>query len=91
MINRHWQLLFSGSHDLIFTTGTNLTEENLFRLGTQLDLTRFITFSLSPFVNFGDVKTTQGVTTRLLTKGATRNSELRQVWLGNPVSAGPPR
>ncbi len=31
-ITRHWQLLFSGSHDLIFTTGTDLTEENVFRL-----------------------------------------------------------
>jgi opacity protein-like surface antigen len=57
-ITRHWQLIFSGSHDLIFTTGTNLTEENLFRLGTRMNLTRFITFSVSPFINFGDVKTT---------------------------------
>jgi hypothetical protein len=57
-INRHWQLIFSGSHELIFTTGTGLTEENLFRLGTQLDLTRFTTFSLAPFVDFGEVKTT---------------------------------
>jgi hypothetical protein len=60
-ITRHWQLLFSGSHELIFTTGTSLTEQNLFELGTQLGLTRFITFSASPFVNFGDVKTTQGI------------------------------
>ena len=57
-ISRYWQLLFSGSHDLIFTTGTNLTEENLFRLGTRMNLTRFITFNFSPFINFGDVKTT---------------------------------
>ena len=57
-ITRHWQLLFSGSHDLVFTTGTDLTEENVFKIGTQLDLTRFVTFSVSPFVNFGDVKTT---------------------------------
>jgi opacity protein-like surface antigen len=57
-INRHWQLLFSGSHDLVFTTGTGLTEQSLFRLGTQLNLTRVITFTLSPFVNFGDIKTT---------------------------------
>jgi hypothetical protein len=61
-INRHWQLLFSGSHDLVFTTGNGLTEENLFRIGTQLELTRAITFRISPFVNFGDIKTTQGVT-----------------------------
>ena len=57
-INRHWQLIFSGSHDLIFTTGTDLTEENLFRLKSKMNLTRFITFSAAPFVNFGDVKTT---------------------------------
>jgi opacity protein-like surface antigen len=57
-INRHSQLVFSGSHDLVFTTGTNLTEENLFKVGTQLDLTRWITFTVSPFINFGDVKTT---------------------------------
>ena len=57
-INRHWQLVFSGSHDLVFTTGTNLTEENLFKVGTQMDLTRWITFTVSPFINFGEVKTT---------------------------------
>src|SRR5271166_1800538 len=34
-IDRHWQLLFSGSHDLIFTTGTQLTEETTFSVGTQ--------------------------------------------------------
>src|SRR5271166_5637456 len=56
-INRHWQLLFSGSHELIFTTGTDLTEQNLLTVGTQLGLTRFITFTASSFVNFGDVKT----------------------------------
>jgi len=59
-INRHWQLLFSGSHELIFTTGTDLTEQNLLKVETQLSLTRFITFTASPFVNFGDVKTTTG-------------------------------
>jgi hypothetical protein len=57
-MTRHWQLIFTASHDLIFTTGTNLTEENIFRLGTKWNLTRFISFSASPFVNFGDVKTT---------------------------------
>jgi hypothetical protein len=57
-INRHCQLVFSGSHDLVFTTGTNLTEETVFKVGTQLDLTRWITFTVSPFINFGDVKTT---------------------------------
>jgi hypothetical protein len=58
LVNKHWQILFSGSHDLVFTSGNYLTEENLFQLGTQLGITRFITFSLSPFVNFGDVKST---------------------------------
>jgi hypothetical protein len=57
-VKRHFQLLFSGSHDLIFTTGTGLTEENVFRLGAELDLTRLISLSVSPFINFGDVKTT---------------------------------
>jgi hypothetical protein len=57
-VTRHWQVLFSASHDLIFTTGTGLTEENLVKLGTQLGLTRNTTISFSPFVNFGDVKTT---------------------------------
>lgn len=57
-VTRHWQVLFSGSHDLIFTTGTNLTQQNLFRIGTRVNLTRFITFTASPFVNFGDIKTT---------------------------------
>jgi hypothetical protein len=61
LVNRHWQLLLSGSHDLIFTTGNDLTEENVFRLGSRLDLTRAITFTLSPFVNFGDIKTNEGV------------------------------
>jgi len=57
-LTRRLQLIFAGSHDLIFTTGTGLTEENVFKVGTQLNLTRSITFSASPFVNFGDVKTT---------------------------------
>jgi hypothetical protein len=57
-INPHWQLIFSGSHDLVFTTGTDLTEETLFKVGTQLGLTRWITFTVSPFINFGEVKTT---------------------------------
>jgi opacity protein-like surface antigen len=55
-LTRNWQLILSGSHDLIFTTGTNLTEENIVGVGTQMNLTRFITFTASPFVNFGDVK-----------------------------------
>jgi hypothetical protein len=62
-INRYWQLLFSASSDLVFTTATDLTQENVFKLGTQLGLTRFITFSASPFVNFGNVKTVTPGTT----------------------------
>ena len=58
-LNKHWQLFLSGSHELIFTTGTNLTEQNEFALGTQLDLTHTIALSLAPFVNFGDIKTTE--------------------------------
>jgi hypothetical protein len=62
-IDRHWQLIFSAHHDLIFTVGTQLTEENLISLGTELGITRFITFSLSPFVNFGTVEPGGVVTT----------------------------
>jgi hypothetical protein len=68
-INRYWQLLFSASHDLIFTTGTDLTEENVFKVGTQLGLTRFITLTASPFVNFGDVKTTTKGTVNSVSAG----------------------
>jgi len=57
-INPYWQLLFSASHDLIFTSGNDLTEENLFKIGTQLGLTRFITLTAAPFVSFGNVLTT---------------------------------
>jgi hypothetical protein len=57
-VNRRWQILLSGSHDLVFTTGTALTEQNLIRFGTQLGLTRAISFNISPFVNFGNVETT---------------------------------
>jgi hypothetical protein len=62
-INRHWQFLLSGSHDFVFTTGTGLTEETLFRMGTQMDLTRLISFTAAPFVDFGDTKTTTAGTT----------------------------
>jgi hypothetical protein len=57
-LNRHWQILFSASHDLVFSTGTDLTQQNLIRLGTRLDLTRTIAFNVSPFINFGTVETT---------------------------------
>jgi hypothetical protein len=68
-INRHWQLLFSASSDLVFTTGTNLTEENVFKIGNQLDVTRFITLTVSPFVNFGNVKTTTTGTVNTVSTG----------------------
>jgi hypothetical protein len=61
-INRNLQVIFSSYHDLILTTGTDLTEETTFRLGAQVNLTRFITFVGTPFYNFGNGKTgaTQG-------------------------------
>jgi hypothetical protein len=59
-VNRHWQVLLSGSHELVFSTGTDLTQQNLIRLGTRLDLTRRIAFNISPFINFGTVETTNG-------------------------------
>jgi hypothetical protein len=62
-INRYWQLLLSASHDTIFTVGTGLSEENVFKLGTQLGITRFITFTLSPYLNFGTVETTSNQVT----------------------------
>ena len=56
-LSRNLQLICSATHDLVFTTSTNLTEETIFRLGTQLNLTRFFTFSAGPFVDFGNQKT----------------------------------
>jgi len=56
-IDRNWQLLLSASHDLIFTTGTGVTEETIFKAGTQLNLTRFLTLTGDGFVNIGDTKT----------------------------------
>jgi hypothetical protein len=57
-VDPHLQLLLSADRDLIFTTGTDLTQENIFKIGAQWGITRAITFSLSPFINFGDVETT---------------------------------
>jgi len=68
-INPYWQLLFSASHDLVFTTGTDLTEENVFNVGTQLGITRFITLTVSPFVNFGNVETTTTGTVNSVSTG----------------------
>ena len=55
--NRNLQLVFSGSRDTVFTTGTTLTEETLLRLAVQLNLTRYITLTGAPFATFGDEKT----------------------------------
>jgi hypothetical protein len=55
-IVRHWQAIFSAAHDFFFTAGTALTEETSFRLETQLDVTRRITFSGAGFFIFGDQK-----------------------------------
>jgi hypothetical protein len=54
--NRNWQLIFSAAHDLIFTTGVDLTEVTTVRLGTQLNLTRFVTAAGSCFAAIGDEK-----------------------------------
>jgi hypothetical protein len=54
--NRNLQLILTGSHELIFTTGTDLTEETILRAATQFNVTRFITFTAAPSVTFGDVK-----------------------------------
>jgi hypothetical protein len=60
--NRNLQVIFTSSHDLFLSTGTDLSELTIFQLGAQVNLTRFITFTTSPFYNFGDEKTgpTQG-------------------------------
>ena len=54
---RNLQAILSATHDLIFTTGTQLTEETDLRISTLLNLTRFITVSASPFFTFGSAKT----------------------------------
>jgi hypothetical protein len=52
--NRNFQVILTGSHDLIFTTGTDITEEYAFAAATQLNLTRFITFTANPNLLLGD-------------------------------------
>ena len=52
--NRNFQLILSGSHELIFTTGADITEEYVFQAATQLNLTRFITFTANPNLLVGD-------------------------------------
>jgi hypothetical protein len=55
------QLILSASHDILFTTGTDLTEETILQGALQFKLTRFITFSSSSYVSFG--KDLTGTTT----------------------------
>ncbi len=62
-LSPNWQLILSGSHDLIFTTGTEVTKETILQSGTQFNLTRFITLTASSFVTFGDVLRGSGPTT----------------------------
>ncbi|HYY29370.1 MAG TPA: hypothetical protein VE860_15580 [Chthoniobacterales bacterium] len=57
-VNRFWQVIFSAAHDLTFNTGTNLTDDNYFRLKTQLGITRFITIEAGGFYDYGDVLST---------------------------------
>ena len=52
--SRNFQVILSGSHELIFTTGTDITEEYVFQAATQLKLTRFITFTANPNLLLGD-------------------------------------
>ncbi len=52
--NRNFQLILSGSHELIFTTGADITEEYTLQAAAQLDLTRFITFTANPNLIVGD-------------------------------------
>jgi len=52
--NRNFQVILSGSHDLIFTTGSDITEEYAFAAAAQLNLTRFITFTANPNLLVGD-------------------------------------
>jgi len=52
--NRNFQLILSGSHELIFTTGADITEEYTFQAATQVNLTRFITFTANPNLILGD-------------------------------------
>lgn len=55
--NPNWQVILTGSHDILFSTGTDLTEQFEFRGATQFNVTRFITFTTSPFVDIGKILT----------------------------------
>jgi hypothetical protein len=60
--NPNLQLILSASHDILFTTGTDLTEETILRSAAQFNLTRFVTLTASPFVIFGKNLTGTGAT-----------------------------
>jgi hypothetical protein len=55
--NQNWQVILSGSHELLFTTGTDLTEETIFRAATEFHLTRFTNLNGASFLGFGNEKT----------------------------------
>jgi hypothetical protein len=56
--NPNLRLILSGSHDLVFSTGTDLVEESVFRAVTEFNLTRFITFTAAPSLLLGDARAT---------------------------------
>jgi len=60
--NPNLQVILTGSHDILFTTGTDLTEQYEFRGATQFNVTRFITFTASPFVTIGKTLTGSSAT-----------------------------
>ena len=60
--NPNLQVILTGSHDILFSTGTELTEQYEFRGATQFNVTRFITFTTSPFVDIGKTLTGSSAT-----------------------------
>jgi hypothetical protein len=60
--NPNLQLILLASHDITFSTGTDLTEQYEFRGATQFNVTRFITFTTSPFVDIGKTLTGSSAT-----------------------------
>jgi hypothetical protein len=52
-IDRHWQVILTGSRDLAFSTSTSLNEANNIRLDTQLSLRPSLTLTGSVFIDFG--------------------------------------
>ncbi len=82
-IDRHWQLLFSASHDLGFSIGNGLTEDTYLRAGAQLSLTRYITVAATSFADFGDIEVAgPGTTTFTAETGSYKQfgGELSLAW-----------